>query len=46
MAYSVDLREKAVLMIEKGKTKVEVAELMEIGRERSKKHTRQVKELW
>ncbi len=31
MAYSVDLREKAVLMIEKGKTKVEVAELMEIG---------------
>ncbi|WP_410542447.1 IS630 transposase-related protein [Wolbachia endosymbiont of Tetranychus urticae] len=31
MAYSVDLREKAVLMIEKGKTKVEIAELMEIG---------------
>ncbi|WP_277750560.1 MULTISPECIES: hypothetical protein [unclassified Wolbachia] len=30
MAYSVDLREKAVLMIEKGKTKIEVAELMEI----------------
>ncbi|WP_253302679.1 transposase [Wolbachia endosymbiont of Psylliodes chrysocephala] len=31
MAYSVDLREKAVSMIEKGKTKVEVAELLEIG---------------
>lgn len=31
MAYSVDLREKAVLMIEKReKIKVEIAELMEI----------------
>ncbi|WP_341822233.1 IS630 transposase-related protein [Wolbachia endosymbiont (group A) of Clivina fossor] len=31
MAYSVDLREKAVSMIGKGKTKVEVAELLEVG---------------
>ncbi|MBS9529102.1 IS630 transposase-related protein, partial [Wolbachia endosymbiont of Ceratitis capitata] len=31
MAYSVDLRERAVSMIEKGKSKVEVAELLEIG---------------
>ncbi|WP_256466305.1 hypothetical protein [Wolbachia endosymbiont of Oedothorax gibbosus] len=30
MAYSVDLRERAVSMIEKGKSKVEVAELLEI----------------
>ncbi|MGL9725993.1 MAG: IS630 transposase-related protein [Wolbachia sp.] len=31
MAYSVDLREKTVLMIEKGKKKVEIVELLEIG---------------
>ena len=31
MAYSVDLREKAVSLVEKGKPKTEVAELLEIG---------------
>lgn len=31
MAYSVDLREKAVSLVEKGKPKEEVAELLEIG---------------
>lgn len=31
MAYSVDLREKAISLVEKGKSKAEVAELLEIG---------------
>lgn len=31
MVYSVDLREKAVALVEKGKPKAEVAELLEIG---------------
>ncbi|WP_264338055.1 MULTISPECIES: transposase [unclassified Wolbachia] len=31
MVYSVDLREKAVSLVEKGKSKVEVAEVFEIG---------------
>ncbi|WP_395463208.1 IS630 transposase-related protein [Wolbachia endosymbiont of Cantharis cryptica] len=31
MAYSVDLREKAITLVEKGKSKSEVAELLEIG---------------
>lgn len=31
MVYSVDLREKAVSLVEKGKSKEEVAELLEIG---------------
>ncbi|MDX5527118.1 MAG: IS630 transposase-related protein [Wolbachia endosymbiont of Andrena nigroaenea] len=30
MVYSVDLREKAVSLVEKGKSKVEVAEVFEI----------------
>lgn len=30
MVYSVDLREKAVFLVEKGKSKVEVAEVFEI----------------
>jgi transposase len=31
MAYSVDLREKALSLVEKGKSKDEVADLLEIG---------------
>ncbi|WP_265026143.1 MULTISPECIES: transposase [unclassified Wolbachia] len=31
MVYSVDLRKKAVSLVEKGKSKTEVAELFEIG---------------
>lgn len=31
MAYSVDLREKAISLVEKGKSKYEIAELLEIG---------------
>lgn len=31
MVYSVDLREKAVALVEKGKPKAEIAELLEIG---------------
>lgn len=31
MAYSLDLREKAILLLEKGKSNTEVAELLEIG---------------
>lgn len=31
MAYSVDLREKAISLVERGKSKSEVAELLEIG---------------
>jgi transposase len=31
MVYSVDLREKAVSLVKKGKSKEEVAELLEIG---------------
>ncbi len=30
MVYSVDLREKAVSLVKKGKSKVEVAEVFEI----------------
>jgi len=31
MAYSVELREKAISLVEKGKSKSEVVELLEIG---------------
>jgi transposase len=31
MAYSVDLRDKATSLVEKGKSNSEVAELLEIG---------------
>ncbi|WP_265025995.1 transposase [Wolbachia endosymbiont (group A) of Bibio marci] len=31
MAYSVDLREKAISLVERGKSKSEVADLLEIG---------------
>lgn len=31
MVYSVDLRKKAISLVEKGKLKSEVAELLEIG---------------